>query len=130
MESVLPDLTLETVAHGAAPELFAQEVQKVLANIADPNTSAEAKRSVTITVTFAPKSERDGATVAIDCKSKLAPKAGEKGTVFIGRKRDGSFQASVYDPKQMQLNLDNETTGPRGTRESDDGASRTGTEDA
>lgn len=66
-------ISLDNIAHGAAKEAFEYELQKVMANIADPNTDAKAKRKITLEFTYSPTEDRAAATVAIQCKSKLAP---------------------------------------------------------
>ena len=40
-------VTLENLGHGAAMEMFQAELRNVVANIVDPNTRAEAVRSMT-----------------------------------------------------------------------------------
>ncbi len=99
---VLPDATLETLRDGMGIILFNRELEKVIANITDPNTSAEAKRKVVLTVTVAPNIDRDGATVLIEAICKLAPPKGETTTLHIG-KRNGKPVAVTYDPRQPDM---------------------------
>lgn len=52
------DLPLSLLAHGAIQEKLDGELEKVFNNIHDPNTKAEAKRSITIKLEFAPDENR------------------------------------------------------------------------
>ena len=65
MEKKLHEVALDTLGSGAAVELFGVELAKALANIADVNTAAEAKREITLTVTIKPSKDRSFGTVAI-----------------------------------------------------------------
>ena len=59
------------MADGAILERADVEMAKILENIYDPNTKAESKRSLTITVDFVPDSERQTISVKVVAKSKL-----------------------------------------------------------
>lgn len=66
-------IDLEKFADGAVAERFNIELQKVLENIADPNTDAKKVRKVTLTVSFKADDKRDVALVSVQAKSQLAP---------------------------------------------------------
>lgn len=66
-------LNLSNVCKGAAEELFADQLNKVLTNIKDPSTDAEKKRTITLTFTFAPIKDRSSANVSCTAKSTLVP---------------------------------------------------------
>jgi hypothetical protein len=87
-------VTLDTIGGGALSELFGAELDRILANIADPNTDPTAKRQVTITVAFKPNRDRDLANVELKCASKLA------GIMTVSAQVEN-------DPKQSKL-FDNE----------------------
>ena len=95
-------VTLETLADGAAAELFQSELGKVLRNIADPNTDATAVRTVTLTVTFKPDEEREVGDVAVKATAKLAGLKGAKTRVYFGR-HQGELVASELNVKQGSL---------------------------
>lgn len=66
---VLPDLA--TIADGAVCEAFGLELEKVLENIADPNTDPHAKREINIKVVLVPiGEEREEVRIGIQCSSK------------------------------------------------------------
>lgn len=77
-------VSLATIANGSAEQQFQQALRAIHANIKDPNTKADAKRKVTLTLTFAPGSERDLSVVVVDSKVTLAPPAAKASQVFFG----------------------------------------------
>ena len=98
--------TLETLGNGVAMELFQHELQKVLSNMADPNTKAESKRAVTLKVTLSPFRDRSGAEVMVDCAAKLAPVPAQiAGNVFV-HKEDGELTAYTSDARQADFFAD------------------------
>lgn len=98
----MQNVTLDSIGGGALVELFEAELVKVLANISDPNTDEKTKRSITMTVTFAPNAARDVADVAIACVSKLAGIQRVQTQLFMGR-IDGKLAAVESNPKQTNL---------------------------
>lgn len=78
-------LTLATVGDGVAEELFQNALARILANIEDVNTDAEAKRSITLTMTFEPTADRRGAKVFVGCAMKVAGTKPHGSYVGIGR---------------------------------------------
>lgn len=95
-------VTLDTIGGGALAELFAAELTRVLANIADPNTDPEQKRAIGITVSFTPNRDRDVADVKLSCTSKLAGIMTVSTQVFMG-KAGGKLIAVENDPRQSKL---------------------------
>jgi hypothetical protein len=69
LEQTMPSLA--TIADGAVDEAFQIELQKVLLNIADPNTDPSAKREINLKIVFAPiGEEREEVRVGIQCSTK------------------------------------------------------------
>ncbi len=101
----LPRLTLDNLAAGAVRELFEQELDRVLANILDPNTPATAKRSIRLDITIEPNEARNACSTGVEASSKLAPFKGAGGVIFVGR-RKGQPIALVNDMEQTQLDWD------------------------
>lgn len=66
-------LSLDRFANGAILEKFNQEIQKVSENIYDPNTSATAKRTITMKLEIKPDAGRELGDTEIIVTSKLAP---------------------------------------------------------
>lgn len=98
----LKEITLETVAGGAAPERFQKEWNRLLANAQDPNTDPETVRSVTVTVKVKPRPDRDSAALVLEVTSKLAPSAPVADLIYMGRDGD-RFVAVGRDPRQKEL---------------------------
>lgn len=61
------------MARGAIQERADYEMSRLLANILDPNTSATAKRKLTLTLELKPDDERQTISVTCTAKSALAP---------------------------------------------------------
>ncbi|MGF2617757.1 replication terminator protein [Rossellomorea vietnamensis] len=66
-------IDLNTFAEGALSERANAEVQKILENIADPNTDAKKVRKLTLTVSFKADDKRDVVLSSVVAKSTLAP---------------------------------------------------------
>lgn len=105
----MPDLklvTLDTIAAGAAPELFERALAEILENIKDPNTPAETKRSISLTFEFSPREDRNGGRnegeVVVKCQSKLAAPTPAVGHMFISREK-GAVVAYTNDFRQEDL---------------------------
>lgn len=102
MSSSLVELTLESVAGGAAVELFDREFRKVLDDVLDPNTVATAGRSVSIVISVKPDESRERAQIGVAVKSKLAGTKPVGGQIFMGM-QDGKPTAVTFDPRQPGL---------------------------
>lgn len=101
----LPRLTLDTIAGGALPELFAAELKRVLENILDPSTAADAKRSIRIDIQIEPNEARNACAVSVGASSKIAGFKAAGGVMFVGRRR-GEAVALVNNMEQTQLDWD------------------------
>jgi hypothetical protein len=99
------ELTLLNVAGGAAAELFQNELQSVLANIANVNTSASAKREIRLTFAFTPNEARDAADVQIAVATRLASTIGGETKVYMGRSQGRHF-AVEHNPRQLLMQLE------------------------
>ena len=98
----LQGVTIDTIGGGALTELFAVELARILANIADPNTDISAKRSMKIEITFKPNRDRDVVDTEISCGSKLAGIMTVSTQLYMGR-HQGKLVAIESDPRQAQL---------------------------
>ena len=58
MPQIVNKKSVLEMAMGAIAEITDYEVERVVANIMDPNTSPTAKRKITITLTFSPDDYR------------------------------------------------------------------------
>ena len=98
------ELSLLTICKGALPEIFAHEMAKIIANIADPNTAPTKQRKITMEFTFTPFPDRSGASVALTCKATLGAldASGVTGSIYLA-KRDGKYTAFSRDLRQEML---------------------------
>lgn len=82
---------LNEFANGAVMERFNIELQKVLENIADPNTDPKKARKLNITVTLKADGERDIASVGIQAKTTLAPAKDIETKIVIDQDQAGKI---------------------------------------
>lgn len=61
------------IGRGAIKESVDYEMRKIIDNIMDANTSPTAKRKLTLTMVFAPNTERQNIAIDVSTKSTLAP---------------------------------------------------------
>lgn len=95
-------VTLENLGRGAAAEMFQAELEKVAANVLDPNTKADALRAITLKLKVRPAMDRGTCTIEISCDSKLAPAAPFETMLFVGQEQ-GRAVVTEYNPEQMQI---------------------------
>jgi hypothetical protein len=95
------EITLGTLAHGAADELFRAALTQVLENIENPNTDHKGKRVIGLTFSFVSDEERRIGDVEIKASVKLVGVRGVRTLVFFG-KRDGA-RIVVEQPSQNEM---------------------------
>ncbi len=95
-------VNLPGLARGAAVELWAEELKKVIANILDVNTDPKAVREITLKASIQPNEERTNAMVSIAVTSKLASFKPAT-TIFYVARRKGECIAVESNPDQISL---------------------------
>lgn len=106
----MPKLNLAEMAQGAFIEQFARELDKVLENIADPNTDALTARKITLTATIKADENRELATFTAQCKSTLVPPKAQGTVIIIDRDNDGKVVgAELKSGSKGQLYLDGDS---------------------
>lgn len=103
MDQVRETMNLGNMCGGRILGKVDHEIEKVLKNIVDPNTPAEQKRKIVLTLTFIPADNRELGTIMFSCESKLAAATIEKGNFFIARRADNTVRGYARDPKQSEL---------------------------
>ena len=73
MSQIVNKKSVLEMAMGAIAEITDYEVERVVANIMDPNTAAKAKRKITITLTFTPDDYRQQIGMDAQAKTILVP---------------------------------------------------------
>ncbi|CAB4211736.1 hypothetical protein UFOVP1419_14 [uncultured Caudovirales phage] len=96
-----PVVSLDTLMGGEIIDRFKYEFQRVIENIADPNTTLT-KRGVTIKLEVKPNKSRTQSDVTVSFATKLAPTEAMDTTVFISMTKKG-LVVSEYNPKQPTL---------------------------
>lgn len=85
---------LNSFADGAVAERFNLELQKVLENIADPNTDPKKARKLVLTVKVSGNEKRDIADVEVEAKLTLAPAKSIESKLIIDRDNNGKIIGS------------------------------------
>jgi len=93
---------LASLGSGAAEEKFETAFQRVLDNIADPNTPWKTKRKIVLTVTIEPNETRSYADMEIEVDVKLAKGKAYHSALAMGLSTDGPV-AREADPNQQML---------------------------
>lgn len=110
-------IDLNTFANGALAEKVNIELQKVLENIADPNTDHKKARKVTVTMTLKANERRNLANVLVDAKSALSPSVGVESELIIDFTPDGSITGAELKsgiPGQAFINDEGEILDDKG----------------
>jgi hypothetical protein len=113
------NVELCTIGNGMAVEQFDAAMRKVLDNIDDPNTEAEATRKITMTFELTPSQQRDQINITIDTSFKAAPMRGGQINGFL--RSDGKKLVAI-EPNFHERSLFDET--PNGKVTSIDHKSR------
>lgn len=82
-------ITLASIYNGAVIEAVDHEIQNVLANISDVNTSSGAARTVTLKLKFKPNKDRNLANLTFQASSQLAPAEALETSILIDRDKSG-----------------------------------------
>lgn len=94
-------VSLSTLASGAAVERFDHELQRVIDNIADYNTDPKAVREVSLKVKIRPNDDRSFSVVEIIATSKIAPIKPETTSLYL----NGSH-ATEFNPRQEKIHFE------------------------
>lgn len=105
---------LDNLGYGAAEELFQDELTKIIKNINDPNTKAEAKRTIKLTLTLKPNENRSMCLSEISCTSTLATSRPFQSQIYVGVDGNGNALASEIEPPDQQSLFDATVTNDDG----------------
>jgi len=90
------------MCRGAFQERVDYEMPRLMENIFDPNTSAKAKRKVTITMELCPDDSRQNIVVNCTVKSTLAP-SNPATTMLYAVDKDTVVEMAPQIPGQMNM---------------------------
>lgn len=99
------------MAMGAFKERADYEMSKIIDNITDPNTRADKKRTLTISIEIMPDSERQNLHITTTVKSKLEPTNPVSTTLYITPDSNGEAMVVEMTPQipgQMSFGFGNE----------------------
>lgn len=103
-------VTLHDITGGALQEQFAKAFEKVLENLADPNTSYKDARKITIALTFKQNEHRDDVVCDVLVSEKLAAQTPTRTAFAVGKNlKTGELYAEEYGRNQMSMNFDVDT---------------------
>ncbi len=88
------NINIANLANGALAEQFDIELEKVLDNIADPNTDPKKARKITINITFKPSETRDFSAVSFQTKSALVPVRSVESRIILDKDSSGNVHAA------------------------------------
>ena len=95
------------MARGAIMERVDYEIPRIMANILDPNTAPEKKRSLTITLNFLPDINRENIKLSCDVKPpKLEPTKPVQTLLYVSNDESGKMavvELTQHVPGQMDL---------------------------
>lgn len=91
---------------GAIAERADYEMTRIIDNIIDPNTRADRKRTLTVTLEFTPDSERKNLRMICVAKSKLEPTNPVATSLYVGHNEHGEFAVVELTPQiPGQINM-------------------------
>lgn len=93
------------VARGAIGERLDYELSKVVDNISDLNTKAEAVRKLTVTISMKPDSERRNVSMSTQIKSTLVPTNNIETALYLSESDEGKalVEMTPQIPGQMLM---------------------------
>ena len=94
------------VARGAIGERLDYELSKVVDNIADLNTKADAVRKITLTLSLKPDSERQNIKMSTQVKSTLTPTNNIESALYLTESDEGKALVEMLPQVPGQMALD------------------------
>lgn len=96
-------VSLEQIMGGGLQEQFGKSFDRVIENLADPNTGFKECRKITIELKFTQNEARDDVSCAVSVKEKLAAQAPMQTAFVVGKNlKTGEMFAEEYG-KHIQL---------------------------
>lgn len=107
----MSNLNISNIGNGALIEKANADIEKILQNILDLNTSPIQKRKLTLTITFVPYEDRSGANIVYETKNTLAPFKPGTTRIAVGQTSEGIVLVQEINKDAMigQSTIDTET---------------------
>jgi len=112
-------IDLNTFADGALAERFNIEMQRVIENIADPNTEGKKPRKLVLTVTFVSNENRKTSDISVQAKTTLVPAKDIQSQLVIGYDNLGGLTAAELksgELDQMYIDKDGDVSDHIGNK--------------
>lgn len=107
MNTIVNKKSVLEMAMGGILQITDYEIERIIANISDPNTDPKAKRKVTLTLTFQPDDYRERIDLQVQAKTTLAPVAPVRTAVCITKDREGRVLLAEMLPQVSgQMDID------------------------
>jgi hypothetical protein len=106
-----PELSMANLGNGALEEKFQVELERVLKNIADPN-SADGKREIQIRIVMTPNAKRSSCDIDISTACKLQPDVPFASQMYVGRV-GARHAAWEHNPDQLRLPMEGDAISAR-----------------
>ena len=107
MSTQRPIKSLSELMDGGVEERFNLWMDRIWANVQDPNTNPKAKREITLKITIKPNERRDAADFSVQVTGKEAPPAPLARLVLLQFNSDGSVVATERtDQVPGQIGMD------------------------
>ena len=103
-------LDLSQIGDGGLQEKVDKELEKVIANILDPNTEAKTARKLVITLTMKSDDTRQTVATAMEIKSTLAPQKAVATTILVGQEGDQIYANELKSNMPGQIYFDDQAT--------------------
>lgn len=103
-------LDLSQIGDGGLQEKVDKELEKVIANILDPNTEAKTARKLVITLTMKSDDTRQTVATAMEIKSTLAPQKAVATTILVGQEGDQIYANELKSNMPSQTYFDDQAT--------------------
>ena len=93
----MANVSLEQIMGGGLQEQFGKSFDRVIENLADPNTGFKEARKITIELKFTQNEARDDVSCAVSVKEKLAAQAPMQTAFVVGKNlKTGEMYAEEY----------------------------------
>lgn len=103
---MMKKVSLEEIAGGALSEQFGKAFEKVIENLADPNTSYKEARKITITLKFTQNEHRNDVVCDVSVTEKLAAQAQTRTAFAVGKDlKTGAVYAEEYGRNQLSIDV-------------------------
>ncbi len=109
-------VSLEQIMGGGLQEQFSKSFDRVIENLADPNTSFKEARKITITLKFTQNENRDDVHCSVSVAEKMAAQAPMSTAFAVGKNlKTGETYAEEYGkhkPLKGQITVDDYSVDP------------------